>query len=133
MREGMKRLFAIVVLLCPMVFAVAQTDSIDFRAMQVSGETIADASVFAIADVSFPTELAVSDMPAVKLDRNNRYVAAALAILLGDFGIHHFYTGDIEHGLLHAVFFWTGIPAIIGIIEGIMWLADPVTFPDSLF
>ena len=55
------------------------------------------------------------------------------AVVLGDFGIHHFYTGDIHHGVLHAVFFWTGIPAVIGIIEGIMWLTDPGSFPDSLF
>ena len=129
----MKRLFAIAVFLCSAALAVAQSDSIDSRALQVTVETIADASVSAIADVSFPTELAVSDFATEKFSGENRYIAAALAIVLGDFGIHHFYTGDIEHGILHAVFFWTGIPAVIGIIEGIMWLADPVTFPDSLF
>lgn len=129
----MKRLFAIAVFLCSAALAVAQSDSIDSRALQVPVETIADASVSAIADVSFPTELAVSDFATEKFSGENRYIAAALAIVLGDFGIHHFYTGDIEHGILHAVFFWTGIPAVIGIIEGIMWLADPVTFPDSLF
>lgn len=129
----MKRLVAIITLLCSAVFAVAQVDSIDFKAPTEVGESIADASVSQIADVSFPTELAVSDFQAEQIKGNNRYIAAALAIVLGDFGVHHFYTGDIQHGILHAVFFWTGIPAIIGIIEGIMWLADPVTFPDSLF
>lgn len=129
----MKRLVAIITLLCSAVFAVAQVDSIDFKAPAEVGESIADASVSQFADVSFPTELAVSDFTAEQIKGNNRYIAAALAIVLGDFGVHHFYTGDIQHGILHAVFFWTGIPAIIGIIEGIMWLADPVTFPDSLF
>lgn len=129
----MKRLIALLVLVCGATIAVAQADSVDFRAMVADDLTIADASVSQISDVSFPTELAVSDFATEKARGENRYIAAALAIVLGDFGIHHFYTGDTQHGLLHAVFFWTGIPAIIGIIEGIMWLADPVTFPDSLF
>ena len=120
-------------LLCGVATAVAQTDSVDMRISATDDVSIADASMSTVADVSFPTELAVSDLAEVKSQGENRYIAAALAIVLGDFGIHHFYTGDIQHGLLHAVFFWTGIPAIIGIIEGIMWLADPVSFPDSLF
>ena len=129
----MKRLIALLVLVCGATIAVAQAASVDFRAMVADDLTIADASVSQISDVSFPTELAVTDFGTAELNRENRVVASILAIVLGDFGIHHFYTGDIQHGLLHAVFFWTGIPAVIGIIEGIMWLADPVTFPDSLF
>ena len=129
----MKRLFAFMVLLCGAAIASAQCDSIDFQGSASVDESIVDASLSPIADVSFPTELAVDDFESLKVRGENRYVAAALAILLGDFGIHHFYTGDIHHGILHAIFFWTGIPAVIGIIEGIMWLADPVTFPDSLF
>lgn len=113
--------------------AAAQSDSIDFRVPDGAAVTMADASVEAIADLSFPTELAVNDFETAKLDRDNRVLASVLAIVLGDFGIHHFYTGDIQHGILHAVFFWTGIPAVIGIIEGVMWLADPASFPDSLF
>ena len=129
----MKRFLILLMLLCGAAVAVAQTDSVDFRLPAAADETLTDASMSQMIDVSFPTELAVSDFEAVKVRGENRYIAAALAIVLGDFGIHHFYTGDIEHGLLHAIFFWTGIPAVIGIIEGIMWLADPVTFPDSLF
>lgn len=129
----MRKLLAVMMALFAMVSAVAQSDSVDVRYSEVSTETLAEASMTAVSDLSFPTERAVTDIETVALDRNNRYLAAALAIVLGDFGVHHFYTGDIEHGLLHAVFFWTGIPAIIGIIEGIMWLVDPVSFPDSLF
>lgn len=126
----MKRLLAIVVVaLLGVLPVMAQADSVDCR----WSETIADASFEAVSDVSFPTEMAVGDVANAELDRNNRVLASVLAIVLGDFGVHHFYTGDIQHGILHAVFFWTGIPAVIGIIEGIMWLADPVTFPDSLF
>lgn len=130
----MKRLLATALLMLGLAAtAAAQSDSVDFRVPDGAAVTIADASVEAIADLSFPTELAVNDFETAKLDRDNRVLASVLAIVLGDFGIHHFYTGDIQHGILHAVFFWTGIPAVIGIIEGVMWLADPASFPDSLF
>jgi TM2 domain-containing membrane protein YozV len=51
-------------------------------------------------------------------------VVALLSILLGDFGIGHFYTGQTTRGILDIVFCWTGIPAIIGLIEGIIWFFD---------
>ena len=54
----------------------------------------------------------------------NRVTAGILAILLGDFGVQHFYTGQIARGILDIVFCWTGIPAIIGIVEGIIWLTE---------
>ncbi len=129
----MRKLLAVMMMLCGAALASAQADSVDFRGAYTDGETLADASFSTVSDHSFPTELAAYDFQSAKLDRENRVVASILAIVLGDFGIHHFYTGDIHHGVLHAVFFWTGIPAVIGIIEGIMWLTDPGSFPDSLF
>ncbi|MBO4600255.1 MAG: TM2 domain-containing protein [Bacteroidales bacterium] len=57
-------------------------------------------------------------------DNPDQTVAALLAIFLGDFGVHHFYTGQTLRGVLDLVFCWTGIPAIIGLIEGIIWLCD---------
>lgn len=54
----------------------------------------------------------------------NRVTAGLLAIFLGDFGVQHFYTGQVVRGILDIVFCWTGIPAIIGIIEGIIWLTE---------
>lgn len=129
----MRKLLTLVLLLSLAAAAVAQSDSVDVRYDGVATEVTADASLTTVSDLSFPTELAVNDFENLTLNRENRLVASILAIVLGDFGVHHFYTGDIHHGILHAVFFWTGIPAVIGIIEGIMWLVDPVTFPDSLF
>ncbi|MDE5654076.1 MAG: TM2 domain-containing protein [Clostridia bacterium] len=59
----------------------------------------------------------------------NKYVAGILAILLGDLGIHKFYLGKIGSGILYLLFCWTGIPAIIGLIEGIIYLCtDDETF-----
>ncbi|MFM2106866.1 MAG: hypothetical protein RL338_1898, partial [Chloroflexota bacterium] len=52
----------------------------------------------------------------------DRIAAGVLAILLGSFGAHRFYLGQVGLGLLYLVFFWTGIPAIVGLIEGILYL-----------
>jgi TM2 domain-containing membrane protein YozV len=52
----------------------------------------------------------------------SRVTAGILAILLGDFGIHKFYLGKVGQGILYLIFCWTGIPAIIGLVEGILYL-----------
>jgi len=52
----------------------------------------------------------------------NRVTAGVFGILLGGFGIHKFYLGKIGWGIVYLVFFWTCIPAIIGLIEGIRYL-----------
>ena len=59
----------------------------------------------------------------------NNIVAGVLAILVGAFGAHKFYLGKNGQGILYLLFFWTAIPAIIGIVEGIKYLvADPEDF-----
>jgi len=52
----------------------------------------------------------------------NRVAAALFAILLGAFGVHKFYLGKVGLGVLYLVFFWTAIPALVGFIEGIIYL-----------
>lgn len=52
----------------------------------------------------------------------NKTLAGLLGIFLGDFGIHKFYLGKPGMGLLYLLFCWTAIPAIIGFIEGVMYL-----------
>ena len=59
----------------------------------------------------------------------NRIAAAIFAILLGGFGIHKFYLGRVGQGILYLVFCWTFIPAIVGFIEGIIYL----TMSDQAF
>jgi TM2 domain-containing membrane protein YozV len=59
----------------------------------------------------------------------NRVAAALFAILLGGLGIHKFYLGQVGQGILYLLFCWTFIPAIIGFIEGIIYL----TMSDSAF
>jgi TM2 domain-containing membrane protein YozV len=61
---------------------------------------------------------------------NKQRIAAALfAILLGGIGIHKFYLGKIVYGIIYLLFCWTFIPAIIGLIEGIIYL----TMSDEAF
>jgi TM2 domain-containing membrane protein YozV len=52
----------------------------------------------------------------------SRITAGVLAILLGSIGIHKFYLGKIWQGILYILFSWTGIPGIIGLVEGILYL-----------
>ena len=77
-----------------------------------------------ITDASFADEQAVQALLADYVDNPKQTTAAILNILLGDFGVGHFYTGQTLRGVLDLVFCWTGIPAIIGIVEGIIWLCD---------
>ena len=50
----------------------------------------------------------------------NKIAYGLIAILLGGFGIHRFYAGRIGSGIVYLIFFWTFIPAILGLIEGIL-------------
>ncbi|MGO1370065.1 TM2 domain-containing protein [Senegalia sp. (in: firmicutes)] len=52
----------------------------------------------------------------------NKLVASLLAIFLGGFGIHKFYLGRTGQGIFMLLFAWTGIPEIIGIIQGVLML-----------
>lgn len=52
----------------------------------------------------------------------SRVAAGLFALLLGGVGIHKFYLGQIWQGIFYVVFCWTFIPALIGFIEGIVYL-----------
>ena len=54
----------------------------------------------------------------------NKVVAGVLAILLGGLGIHKFYLGHIGSGVLYLLFCWTGIPELLGLIEGLIYLCS---------
>jgi TM2 domain-containing membrane protein YozV len=49
--------------------------------------------------------------------RRDEVVGVLLSFFLGCFGIHHFYLGRTGLGILYCCFCWTGIPAILGLIE----------------
>lgn len=52
----------------------------------------------------------------------DRLLAVLLALLLGNFGVHRFYLGQIAWGVVYLIFFWTGIPGIIAWFEAIYFL-----------
>ena len=52
----------------------------------------------------------------------NKVTAAILAFVLGGFGIHKFYLGQVGMGIVYLLFCWTFIPAIIAFIEFIILL-----------
>lgn len=52
----------------------------------------------------------------------SRVVAILLAFFLGGFGAQEFYTGRIGRGVVLALFCWTFIPALIGIVQMIRFL-----------
>ena len=54
----------------------------------------------------------------------SRVTAGVLGILLGGIGIHKFYLGKVGLGVVYILFCWTYVPAIIGLIEGIIYLTQ---------
>jgi len=53
---------------------------------------------------------------------SNRVLVGVLAILFGGLGIHRFILGDVMGGIIRLILGCFGIGAIIGIIEGIIYL-----------
>lgn len=54
----------------------------------------------------------------------SKTTAGILALLLGGIGVHKFYLGKTGAGILYLIFCWTGVPAVLGLIEGIMYLCS---------
>lgn len=59
----------------------------------------------------------------------SKVVAGVLGILLGGFGVHRFYLGDMSGGLIRLVIsvVTCGAGGIIGLIEGIIYLTKSDT------
>lgn len=52
----------------------------------------------------------------------SKSTAGILGIFLGGFGIHRFYLGQ-WWGVFYLLFCWTGVPSVIGLVEGIVFLS----------
>ena len=57
-----------------------------------------------------------------------RGTAIVLALLLGGFGGHRFYLGDVLKGSLYLVFSATGIPFLIGLYDAYTYYTNPEYF-----
>ncbi|MBP8951859.1 MAG: TM2 domain-containing protein [Armatimonadetes bacterium] len=54
----------------------------------------------------------------------DKTLAGVLAIIpaTGGLGVHHFYLGNIDKGVIYLLLSWTGIPVVLGLVDGIMYL-----------
>jgi len=52
----------------------------------------------------------------------NRRVAIVFAFLLGTFGVHRFYLGQVFLGVMHCIFFTTGLPTLLGLIDAVVFM-----------
>lgn len=55
-------------------------------------------------------------------ESDERLVAGVLAIVLGGIGAHKFYIGKTGQGVVYPCFSWMLIPAVVGLIEGVIYL-----------
>ena len=56
--------------------------------------------------------------------KKNKTIAGILAIFLGTLGVHRFYMGEWKKALIYIAFFWTSIPTIVGIMDGVRYLTE---------
>jgi len=61
--------------------------------------------------------------PIVIKTKKSKSTAVLLAVFLGGLGLHKFYLNSPGWGLIYLLFCWTFLPAIIGLIEGLVFLS----------
>ena len=52
----------------------------------------------------------------------DKTTAGILAILLGGLGIHHFYLGNMQMGIIYILLACVGISPVLGLVDGILYL-----------
>jgi TM2 domain-containing membrane protein YozV len=65
---------------------------------------------------------APSGLAAIAPNGKSKLAAALFALFLGGLGIHKFYLGRVGWGIVYLLLCWTFIPALVGLIEGILLL-----------
>jgi len=56
----------------------------------------------------------------------NKFVAGLLAIFFSSLGLHRFYLGQ-WWGIFYLLFSWTGLPGVVGVVEGVMFILSSET------
>ena len=52
------------------------------------------------------------------IPKRDKTLGGVLAIFTGTIGLHKFYMGQWKQGLVYLLFFWSGVPTVLGIIDG---------------
>lgn len=60
----------------------------------------------------------------VPIYSKSKTAAGLLAVFFGGIGVHKFYLGKTGLGILYLLFSWTFVPAVVGLIEGIIYLSS---------
>ena len=128
----MKRVISLVlIVIFGMVTASAQTlyavsedyNGISHKNVECSNQNTMDSSYYeAVKDASYPTESNTDEFNNELVSAPNQIAAGLCNIFLSPFGAGHFYVGQVGRGILDIIFSWTGIPEIVCLIEGIVWL-----------
>jgi len=63
-----------------------------------------------------------NQQPLMVTPPKSRSLAIVLALFLGGLGIHKLYLNKPGWGVIYLIFCWTFIPAILGLLEAIIWL-----------
>lgn len=58
----------------------------------------------------------------------NQVAAIIMAVILGVFGIHKFYLGDVKKGALYFIFSWTLIPMFVGWFDAYKYATNSEAF-----
>lgn len=64
-------------------------------------------------------------------EKKDKTVAVLLAVFLGGLGAHKFYLGQTTAGILYLIFFWTYIPAVLGLIDAFRLSTDVDRFNNN--
>lgn len=70
-----------------------------------------------------PVALSSATSPMMVTAPKSRSLTILLALLGGWIGLHKFYLNRPDIGIWYMIFFWTGVPLILGIIEGLSYLS----------
>lgn len=79
-------------------------------------------SVYMNAAAAAPVATLSIDQPQYRRPPKDRTTAILLALFLGGIGGHKFYLGQAGIGILYLIFCWTFIPALVALVEVIVYL-----------
>ena len=60
----------------------------------------------------------------VRTGYRNRWAYILLALLLGGFGVHKFYAGRVGMGVVYLLLCWTGVPAVLALVEALIAMIE---------